>query len=116
MEKIITIDGREVAFKATGATPLVYSQLFPGEDFLVDMQKLMKDAGKGDELPPHMLEIFAKIAFVMARQADPEQPKDVYEFLDQFDMFSIYDIMPQIIELWNLNTKGRSVRKKANGQ
>ena len=116
MEKEINIEGKLVKFKATGATPIFYSQLFPGEDFLVSLQTLVKHAGKDGDIPPNVLETFAKVALVMARQADPSQPDNIIDFLDQFEMFSIYDILPQILELWNLNTKGRSTRKKDSGQ
>ena len=34
------------------------------------------------------------------------------DWLDTFDMFSIYEILPQIFELWALNTKQTSTPKK----
>ena len=35
--------------------------------------------------------------------ADPSIPKTIDEWLDQFDMFSIYQVLPQILELWGDN-------------
>ena len=40
---------------------------------------------------------------VVERDADPTIPKTIDEWLDQFEMFSIYEILPQILELWGSN-------------
>ena len=56
--------------------------------------------------------MFENIAYLMNKHGDPSQPDDVYEWLDQFDAFNIYEILPEILELWNLNNKGTSVSKK----
>ena len=39
----------------------------------------------------------------MALHADPTIPGTIDEWLDQFEMFSIYEILPQILELWGNN-------------
>ena len=40
----------------------------------------------------------------MARHADPANvPDSPEEFLDRFNTFSIYQILPRLIELWGLN-------------
>ena len=39
----------------------------------------------------------------MALHADPTIPKAIEEWLDQFEMFSIYEILPEILELWGSN-------------
>jgi len=39
----------------------------------------------------------------MACHADPTVPPTIEEWLDQFEMFSIYEILPQILELWGSN-------------
>ena len=44
--------------------------------------------------------------WLMARHADPAKvPDSPEEFLDQFNTFSIYQILPQLIELWGLNVQ-----------
>ena len=46
------------------------------------------------------------LAWLMARHADPANvPDSPEEFLDQFNTFSIYQILPQLIELWGLNVQ-----------
>jgi hypothetical protein len=39
----------------------------------------------------------------MAFHADPSIPKTIDEWLDQFDMFSIYQVLPEILTLWGEN-------------
>ncbi len=41
----------------------------------------------------------------MAKHADPQIPNEVDEWLDGFNTFSIYQVLPQLIELWGLNVK-----------
>ncbi len=110
MEKTINIDGRDVKFKATGATIRLYRQLVHA-DILADMQKLREEAGK-DVISAGALNIFENIAFVMAKQADPTIPDTPDEWLDTFGIFSIYQILPQIVELWGLNETTLSESKK----
>ena len=54
------------------------------------------------------LRILARIilAWLMARHASPEEvPDNPEDFLDQFNTFSIYQILPQLIDLWGLNVQ-----------
>ncbi len=111
MEKTIKIDGRDVKFKATAATIRTYRQL-TGRDLLIDMQKLQSSAGSGNGLSSEALNLFDYIAYVMARQADDTIPAQADEWLDSFEMFSIYTVLPQIIELWRLNEMTTSQPKK----
>lgn len=49
----------------------------------------------------------------MAKHADPENvPDNPDDFLEQFNTFSIYEILPQLIELWGLNTATQIKSKK----
>jgi hypothetical protein len=117
MVKTITIDGRELTLKATGMTPIIYSNEYPGEDMIVEMQRLMSANKNNDVIPPGLLEVLAKIAFVMARAGDPEmEAKTWEEFLDGFDLLPIYELLPAVVELWGMNTTSTSTRKKVSGQ
>lgn len=119
MEKIIEVGGREVKFKATGATPIHYRNLFR-RDFLSEMQKLVDekeaiDADEKSQFSISSLESFENIAYIMARSGagnPPDFPASPEEWLDGFDMFNIYEILPQIIELWGINQQTLSQRKK----
>lgn len=116
MDKIVTIDGKEVKFRATARTPRLYRVLI-GRDMIQDMNKLMKayDRKKknDDDLDIIDLQIFEDVAYTMARHADPDMAeKTADEWLDGFDMFSIYEVLPHILELWAINTKQTSTPKK----
>ena len=111
MEKIISIDGKDVKFKATGATVRKYRQTF-GKDLLLGMTQLQK-AFEKNELDSASLETFENLAYIMAKQADDSIPNTADEWLDGFTMFSIYEVFPQIIDLWNVSTN-TSVDAKKN--
>ena len=49
------------------------------------------------------LEIFENVAYIMAYHADPSIPGTIDEWLEQFEMFSIYEILPEILDLWGTN-------------
>lgn len=102
MEKIVKIDGKDVKFKATAGTPRRYLSTFK-RDMIKDLQKLTLASQKEETLSAEMLQIFLDAAYVMAKQADPENiPNNADDWLDEFSMFSIYEVLPQIIELWGM--------------
>jgi hypothetical protein len=111
MEKIVDVGGQKVAFKATASTARRYRQQF-NRDLLVDMQELSKSVNGGATLSAAALETFENIAFTMAKQADPDLTCSADEWLDRFDMFSIYQVLPQIIELWGLSLETLETSKK----
>ena len=111
----IEIDGKEVAFKASAAIPRIYRLKF-GRDIYRDLASLEKSVGENEEgesnLDLFSLEMFENIAYVMAKHADPSIPDSPEEWLDEFNTFSIYQILPQLIELWGLNAKTDAEAKK----
>lgn len=111
MEKLINIDGKQIPFKATAGTIRQYRARF-GRDLLLDFRRLQADMDKGEALTAETLTIFENLAFVMAKQADPDIPNTADEWLDMFDMFSIYVVLPQIVELWKVSNLSTSESKK----
>lgn len=113
--KTIEIDGKEVTFKASAAVPRMYRLKFR-RDIFKDMGDLMKDIKSSDEeisgLSIESLEIFENIAYMMAKYADPNVPDDIDEWLEQFNTFSIYMVMPHIVDLWGLNIEQQAESKK----
>jgi hypothetical protein len=111
----IEIDGKQVAFKASAAIPRIYRLKFQ-RDIYKDLRVLEKSIGDEDEnnsnLDLFSLEMFENIAFVMAKHADPSIPNTPEEWLDGFNTFSIYQVLPQLIELWGLNVKTDIEAKK----
>ena len=58
------------------------------------------------------LEVFENLSYVMAKHADPTIPDAVEDWLDQFNTFSIYEVLPQLIDLWGLNVQTTVEAKK----
>ena len=114
--KNITIDGIDVPFKASAAVPRLYRLKFR-RDIYQDFAALQKSVGENIEessaLDIESLEVFENIAYIMAKHAAPENvPDNPDDFLEQFNTFSIYEILPQLIELWGLNTATQVASKK----
>ena len=115
MEKKIEIDGKQVPFRASAAIPRIYRMKF-GRDIYKDLRQLEKSMDAEDEndsqLDSFSLEMFENIAFVMAKHADPSIPDTPEEWLDEFNTFSIYQVLPEIIKLWGLNLQTDIEAKK----
>lgn len=119
MKQNIEIDGKQVAFKASAAIPRIYRMKFH-RDIYKDLRALEKAVGDGDEEKSNLdlfsLEMFENIAYVMAKHADSEIPDTPEEWLDGFNTFSIYQILPQLIQLWGLNVQTDINAKKNFGR
>ena len=111
----VEIDGKQLPFKASAAIPRIYRIKF-NRDIYKDLRSLEKAVGEGDEensnLDLFSLEMFENIAYVMAKHADPNIPDTPEEWLDEFNTFSIYQVLPSIIELWGLNVQTEVESKK----
>lgn len=119
MIRNIEIDGQQVPFKASAAIPRIYRMKFQ-RDIYKDLRALEKSVGDNSEdssnLDMFSLEMFENIAFVMAKHADASIPNTPEEWLDGFNTFSIYQVLPQLIELWGLNVKTNVESKKKFAQ
>lgn len=119
IRKEIEIDGKMVEFKASAAIPRIYRLKFQ-RDIYKDLAALEKSIGdrdaKASNLDMFSLEMFENIAFIMAKHADPTIPDTLEEWLDESNTFSIYQILPQLIELWGLNVKTEVESKKKLAQ
>ncbi|MDY5114078.1 MAG: hypothetical protein SPE66_10245 [Bilifractor sp.] len=119
IEKTIEISGKPVKFRSSATIPRLYRAKF-GRDIFRDLTKLEKSYGKktknGEELQIDDLEIFENVAYIMAYHADPTIPATIDEWLDQFDMFSIYQVLPQILSLWGENLYTDVTSKKGTAE
>lgn len=115
IQKNITIDGIDVPFKASATVPRLYRLKFH-RDIYQDFAALQKSVGENTEessaLDIESLEVFENIAYIMAKHADPAVPASPDEWLEQFNTFSIYEILPQLIDLWGLNVETQVKSKK----
>ena len=115
--KTITIDGIDVPFKASATVPRLYRAKFR-KDIFKDFAALKTSVDENDEadsgLGIESLEVFEQISWVMAKHADPEGvPDSPDEWLEQFNVFSIYQILPQLFELWGMNLETQAESKKS---
>ncbi|MGN9222417.1 hypothetical protein [Coprococcus comes] len=116
MTKKIQIDGKDVVFKASAAIPRIYRLKFH-RDIYKDLRDLEKAVDSSSEEESNLdlfsLEMFENIAYIMAKHADPTAvPDSPEEWLDEFSTFSIYQVLPEIIELWGLNVQSEIESKK----
>lgn len=129
--KTIEICGQPVRFCASAATPRLYRLKFK-RDIFADMQKLTKDfqakkaaqkakeqaedteQNAGTDLAVESLEIFENVAYIMAFQADRSIPDTIDAWLDQFEMFSIYEVLGELVQLWGDNLFTSASAKKNN--
>ena len=116
-EKTVSVGGREVRFRSSAAIPRLYRIKFK-RDIFKDLSKLEASykgkADDGEELQIEDLEIFENVAYIMAFHADPTIPGTIEEWLDEFEMFSIYQVLPEILELWGANLV-TDIESKKNG-
>lgn len=127
MEKTVTIDGREIKLKTSGALPRIYRRLLRREIF-EDVAKLIMtsialsdperpDPSKEDQLEAN--EILENLTFIMAKHAEPSLPETVEEWLSGFeDEASLNDakVTGTVIALWLHETETTSAeRKKKEG-
>ena len=127
MQKELEIGSQTVTFRASALIPRIYRYKF-GRDLIADMRTLQKsylkivdtqknaDNNENENAQFSVLDltIFENVAWVMAKHGSgdiiPDTPD---EWLDSIDgVFSIYQILPAILELWNVNSLQTSRPKK----
>lgn len=127
MERSIMVGNSEIKFRASAIIPRRYRFKF-GRDMISDMNQLCKNFKKASavlkedatdeekkeaQLSVMDLTIFENVAYILAKQADPSLPDTPDEWLDSIDgVFSIYQILPAIMELWNESLKTTSIQAK----
>ena len=125
-ERTIQIDGKDVRMRASALIPRLYRFKF-GRDIIKDMAQLKKKYDAAMKLPPDATEeerelaqlsaldltIFEDIAWLMIYHAGEVVGQDPDEWLDSIEgVFSIYEIMPTVLELWGETQKTTSTPKK----
>lgn len=119
ISKTIEIDGKQVEFKASAAIPRLYRIKFR-RDIMQDIQKLksafVKNQTEEKQFENIDLELFENVAYIMAKHANLDIPGTIEEWLEEFNVFSIYQVMPVILELWCLNEETLVKSKKKLNQ
>ena len=106
LEKTVTVGGQEVKFRSSATIPRLYRIKFK-RDIFKDLSRLeasySKKKNEDGSFAIEDLEIFENVAYIMACHADHTIPDNIDDWLDQFEMFSIYEVLPEILELWGSN-------------
>lgn len=126
MERTINIGGAELRMRASALIPRLYRFRF-GRDLIKDMSQLeqsyrkamnLKEGATDEEKQDAQfsvldLTIFENVAWCMAKAADGDIPADPDKWLDSIDgVFSIYEVLPQILELWTVGLQQTSAPVK----
>ena len=115
LQKTVMIGNQAVTFKSSAAIPRLYRIEF-GRDIFKDLIKLDKElkenSAEDSGLTMCSLEAFENIAYLMAKHANPDIPDTAEDWLEDFSVFSIYQVLPEIISLWGVNLETQSVAKK----
>lgn len=101
MEKIITIDGKEVKLKSTGAYLLRYKRQFKRDaikDLMILDRAINKDTKELEDIEALDMEIFYNMIWTLAKTANNDIPP-VIEWLDEFSTFPLEEILPEAIDL-----------------
>ena len=115
LEKTITIGDKQVKFRSSATIPRLYRAKFK-RDIFKDLSRLESsykgNSDDGSSFEIEDLEIFENVAYIMAYHADHSIPSTIEEWLDEFEMFSIYEVLPEILELWGMNFQTEIESKK----
>lgn len=106
--RTVNIGGTDVPMCASAALPRLYRHN-TGKDLFADMQAIGDDA-------TNQIDFVESLAYTMAKYADPTVPDNINEWLGQFPMLAMYEAMPQVLELWGLNSANDVDSKKNSEQ
>lgn len=114
MEKILTIDGRQVKFKSTGAFLLRYKAQFH-RDAIKDIYKMVEGFNLETKTITNIetldLEVFYNLVWILAKTADPSLPPPI-DWLDSFSEFPLEDILPELFDMMFSSLKSSIPSKK----
>ena len=106
LKREIEICGKKIPFRSSATVPRLYRAKFK-RDIFKDLSRLeasySKKKNEDGSFAIEDLEIFENVAYIMAYHADHSIPDNIDDWLDQFEMFSIYEVLPEILALWGTN-------------
>ena len=117
MEITLTIDGKRVPFRKSGATMLAYRRQ-TGHEFYSDLSAflgcvnrdeegkvVMEDGVPAVDMAKFDIEYMYSMIHVMARAADRSIPSDVLDWLDMFEEFDVISIFCQLLPMLGAEMK-----------
>lgn len=112
METTLTIDGKRVTFRKSGATMLAYKRQ-TGREFYADLsaflgcvnidkegKPILDESGMPEvDMEKFDMDYMYEMLHVMARAADRNIPSDVLDWLDTFEDFDVIGIFVQLLPM-----------------
>ena len=98
MEKVITIDGKDIKCRCSAATYIKYRSVFK-EDLFTELQKMASQIGDDGAIPEGALATLFQAAYIMALQGDPKLKVDFETWIDQFDLIGSIQGVQEIYPL-----------------
>lgn len=114
MEKTLNIGGKEVKLKCTLGTLNRYRVQFnrdPLKDIISLSKKNEEKENTGADFDIESLYMFMNFAWCMAKTSNKDIP-DVEDWLDQFEIFDIGVILPEMMSLLIANLEQLDSKKK----
>lgn len=117
MERTVTINGREMRMRASALIPRLYRRFFC-RDIVTDMRQLQKayekaKASEDEQFSALDLTIFENVAWIMLKHGGEDVGISPDAWLDSIEgVFSVYEIMPVVLELWQYNGITTATPKK----
>lgn len=111
MEKTLTIDGKQITFRKSGATMLAYKRE-TGREFYADLSSfigcvnrdekgnvIVEDGIPSVNMEKFDMEYMYSMLHVMARSADRNVPSDLLDWLEEFEEFDVIGIFMQLLPM-----------------
>lgn len=116
MEKVIKIDGKDVALRASGATYIRFRNMFH-KDLFVELQNISATVSEDGTMPDGALEVLLQATYVMATQATPDLKETSFEdWLDQFSLMGSVEGIQGVYALLGADQETLESPKKKNEQ
>lgn len=120
MESKINLREKECCLKMSAAIPRIYRQTFNSDIItgMNDMQeRLMSVPAEERVFTPQEETMLENLAYLCHRHADPTQPDDILQWLSQFEIGDVDNLIAAAIRLWNEdNTQLSTAKKKTEEQ
>lgn len=109
MTKIIEIDGKQHTITSNALLPKKYRHQF-NRDLIADMKALTDSYSKTGDFDETVL---ARLTWLMLRESGEDVGETPDEWLGSLEtVFGLYEILPDVVELWVRGTHTTSKPKK----
>lgn len=112
MERIANIGEYKIGLSVSAGTVREYRSVF-GRDIITDIGNVEKEFFEKNDISTESQKVIENVAWVMAKEYDEDIP-DISEWLGQFDPFFVFQIIPHVISMWQMNVLSITKSKKKN--